>query len=199
MTTLEEVFLKVNEDVEKKEKEGEDGKELGSDEFFDQEGRDHRGSSINRNEKPEKLIEEEPVFSDGSLRATELESSSENLVGNGSLCQSIKALLSKRFNLYKRDKCGLVCELVVPVILVLIGLIVVQLNPLNNPVAFTLDTSAYPGPQRLLYNTNPVDLSTSFYSPEEVLLNLPDYDSYWQLTSTDNVDSYTEFYKEVTD
>lgn len=139
------------------------------------------------------------MFSDGSLRATELESSSENLVGNGSLCQSIKALLSKRFNLYKRDKCGLVCELVVPVILVLVGLIVVQLNPLNNPVAFTLDTSAYPGPQRLLYNTNPVDLSTSFYSPEEVLLNLPDYDSYWQLTSTDNVDSYTEFYKEVTD
>jgi len=53
MTTLEEVFLKVNEDVEKKEKEGEEGKELGSDEFFDQEGRDHRGSSINRQEKPE--------------------------------------------------------------------------------------------------------------------------------------------------
>ena len=48
--------------------------------------------------------------------------SSQNLVGNGSLCESIKALIVKRFNIYKRDKCGLVCEIIVPVILVLMGL-----------------------------------------------------------------------------
>ena len=34
MTTLEEVFIKVNEEVEKKAKEQDEGKELGSDEFF---------------------------------------------------------------------------------------------------------------------------------------------------------------------
>ena len=48
--------------------------------------------------------------------------SSENLVGKGTLWESIKALLIKRFHIYKRDKCGLVCELLVPVILVLFGL-----------------------------------------------------------------------------
>ena len=48
--------------------------------------------------------------------------SSENLVGSGTLWGSIKALLVKRFNIYKRDKCGLICELVVPIILVIFGL-----------------------------------------------------------------------------
>ena len=50
MTTLEEVFMKVNEDDEKKDggNKNEEGKELGSDKFFAQENRDHRGSSINR-------------------------------------------------------------------------------------------------------------------------------------------------------
>ena len=96
MTTLEEVFLKVNEDVEKSEKSKEEGKELGSDEFFAQENRDHRGSSINRNDDHRERIEEEKQesqFGDGSLRNTEAsEGSSENLVGNGTLCQSIIAL-----------------------------------------------------------------------------------------------------------
>ena len=44
MTTLEEVFLKVNEDDHAKT----DGVKLGSDSFFAQEPKDHRGSSINR-------------------------------------------------------------------------------------------------------------------------------------------------------
>ena len=44
MTTLEEVFLKVNEDDHAKE----DGVKLGSDSFFAQDPKDHRGSSINR-------------------------------------------------------------------------------------------------------------------------------------------------------
>ena len=52
MTTLEEVFLKVNADVEKEENEKGESKELGSDEFFGQEASGHRGSSINRKENP---------------------------------------------------------------------------------------------------------------------------------------------------
>lgn len=50
MTTLEEVFIKVNEEVEGKDGKP-DVKEIGSDSFFAQENRDHRGSSINRREK----------------------------------------------------------------------------------------------------------------------------------------------------
>lgn len=78
--------------------------------------------------------------------------SSENLVGSGSIGESLKALLTKRFNIYKRDKCGLVCEVLVPVILVLFGMGLLQIGWLKDSAAFTLDTSAYPGPQRLLFN-----------------------------------------------
>ena len=72
--------------------------------------------------------------------------SSENLVGAGSLWSSVKALLIKRFNIYKRDKCGLVCEIVVPIILVIFGLSLLQVSWLKNPPTFLLTTDAYPGP-----------------------------------------------------
>ena len=62
MTTLEEVFMKVNEDDDEDKKE-EEGKELGSDEFFAQENREHRGSSINREERARDQIEEEKAES----------------------------------------------------------------------------------------------------------------------------------------
>ena len=34
----------------------------------------------------------------------------------------MKALLGLRFNIYKRDKCALVCEILVPIMLALLGL-----------------------------------------------------------------------------
>jgi len=91
--------------------------------------------------------------------------SSENLVGNGSLCESIKALLVKRFNIYKRDKCGLVCEVLVPVILVVLGLSALQVAWLTDSPAFTLDTSAYPGPQRVLFNDAVISTATDQFTP----------------------------------
>ena len=137
MTTLEEVFIKVNEEVEGKDGKP-DVKEIGSDSFFAQENRDHRGSSINRREKQARdQIEEEKKdneFGEESLTASKMsnQDSSENLVGKGSLCASITALLVKRFNLYKRDRCGLCCELIAPVILVLLGLALLQIDWLKD-------------------------------------------------------------------
>ena len=45
----------------------------------------------------------------------------ENLVGNGSVLENMTALLTKRFHIYKRDKAGLLCEVFVPLALVLLG------------------------------------------------------------------------------
>ena len=82
--------------------------------------------------------------------------SAENLVGKGTLCGSVGALLAKRFHIYKRDKCGLVCELIVPVILVLMGLGLLQIAWLKDSPAFSLTTDAFPSKQRTLFNTNNV-------------------------------------------
>ena len=137
MTTLEEVFIKVNEEVEGKDGKPEE-KEVGSDSFFAQENRDHRGSSINRRERAGNQIEEEKKsdeFNEESLHGSKISSnqdSSENLVGKGTLWASITALLTKRFHLYKRDRCGLRCELIVPIVLVLLGLVLVNIDFLKN-------------------------------------------------------------------
>lgn len=76
------------------------------------------------------------------------ESPTENLVGNGSVCSSIKALLSKRFYIYKRDCTGLICELIVPIILVFIGLQLLQITYLKNSPSLDLNSvnDVFPGP-----------------------------------------------------
>ena len=56
-------------------------------------------------------------------RAKSETAAEENLVAQGSVMNNIKALLIKRMHIYKRDKIGLVCEIIVPVLLVILGLI----------------------------------------------------------------------------
>lgn len=81
------------------------------------------GSLLRNTDNGSKRDDEFDAESAADNRASEANTpTSQNLVGNGNLCESIKALIVKRFNIYKRDKCGLVCEIIVPVILVLLGL-----------------------------------------------------------------------------
>ena len=54
----------------------------------------------------------------------------------------------------------------------------------------------------MLYNDSPViSPSSDNYLPGDILKNLPDYDSYWQLTSQTNevAPKYTDYYTSVTD
>ena len=137
MTTLEEVFLKVN---------AEERNELGKIEEEKQETREGTNQRLMKNSNTG------IGMITSSFEQQEEKDSSENLVGNGTLWGSIKALITKRFHIYKRDRCGLCCELIVPVILVLFGLSLLQIPFLKDSAAFNLDTSAYPSPQRLLFN-----------------------------------------------
>jgi ATP-binding cassette subfamily A (ABC1) protein 3 len=123
MTTLEEVFLKVNSEVEAKDE-------------------NHVGAS-------EKMITGERE-QDPKLQTLGIYS--ENLVGRGTFGSSVKALLTKRFNIYKRDKCGLICEIIIPILLALIGLSILKVPIVTDSPAYYLDTSAFPGPQRVLFN-----------------------------------------------
>ena len=108
------------------------------------------------------------------------------------------ALLIKRFNIYKRDKCGLVCELVVPVILVIFGLGLLQISWLENPPAFQLTTDAYPGPQRILVNRQNSytgDPAITQYEPTALIEALPSYPDYWTVSYNDDDNiTYEEFY-----
>ena len=196
MTTLEEVFIKANGEDKPEENEPVKEKDVDDVDMADAQdkllegdaNREHRGSSINREDQPmsgqlltqsKKSSKRDDEFDGGSVdtpSTAQNEMSSQNLVGNGSLCESIKALIVKRFNIYKRDKCGLVCEIIVPVILVLMGLGLLQIPWITDSDSFYLTTDAYPGPQNIVMNEENYVSSVQEYTPEQLAKALPDYD-----------------------
>lgn len=74
------------------------------------------------------------------------------LVNPSSVKENVSALLKKRLNLYKRDRVGLVCEVIVPFLMVLIGCCMTKINFIKTSVTRVLTPSAYPLPQQILMN-----------------------------------------------
>ena len=68
----------------------------------------------------------------------------ENLVTESSIMDNIIAVITKRMHIYKRDKVGLVCEIIVPVILVILGLSLTKLSFLNDSPVKQVVPSAFP-------------------------------------------------------
>ena len=46
----------------------------------------------------------------------------ENLVRGSGMCTTLGANTTKRFIMYRRDWCGIICEVIVPILMVVIGL-----------------------------------------------------------------------------
>jgi len=93
MTSLEEVFLKSNELLHGEKAQGENGDLAKTNGVADH---------VEENEVPHDTM---------------------NLVGKGTLCQGIGALIIKRLQIYKRDTSSYICELFVPLLLVTVGVI----------------------------------------------------------------------------
>jgi len=53
------------------------------------------------------------------------------------------ALMKKRFLYFKRDHLSLVCEIVIPIILILIGLSMTKIKFLKDPHDFNFDRTTY--------------------------------------------------------
>ena len=50
------------------------------------------------------------------------EDDDEHLVRGSSMCITLAATSTKRFIMYRRDWCGIICEVIVPIVMVIIGL-----------------------------------------------------------------------------
>ena len=74
------------------------------------------------------------------------QSTPERLIGNATTRQSIEALLLKRFQLYKRDKTAIMCEVVVPVLLVFIGCLLNSINYSQKSYTIDVTPDLYPSP-----------------------------------------------------
>ena len=125
------------------------------------------------------------------------EDSPERLVGNSSTTETVKALLIKRYHLYKRDRTGLCCEVAVPFICVIIGCLINQIDFSQKSNDVMVTPSLYPTPQRITFNTDAV--VTSDVDPSILYANLPGSSSGdWEVTyEPSNALSPIPFYEKV--
>ena len=56
-----------------------------------------------------------------NVKNTEVEDG-EHLVRGSGMCATLGANATKRFIMYRRDWCGIICEVIVPIVMVVIGL-----------------------------------------------------------------------------
>lgn len=120
------------------------------------------------------------VGSDGDLESKN-EDSPERLVGNSSTTETVKALLIKRYHLYKRDRTGLCCEVAVPFICVIIGCLFNQIDFSQQSIDVMVTPSLFPTPQRITFNSEAV--VTSDVDPSTLYANLPGQSSGdWEVT-----------------
>lgn len=124
------------------------------------------------------------------------ESEPVRLVGNSTLGANVYALLVKRLNIYKRDRTGLCCEIVVPFFLVLLGclLSLIDLTPTTTPIH--LVASAYESPQQLLFNSAAVVDSSSTITPKTLATCLPSDSTEFAVTYSDSA-TFSSFYNDV--
>lgn len=74
--------------------------------------------------------------------------------------------MKKRFDIYKRDKVGIICEVIVPFLLVFFGccLSFINRNPPVDPVK--ISPLAYPDPQYMLMNN--ATIVEKYYETDDI-------------------------------
>ena len=102
---------------------------------------------------------------DSEKLVSEMSTTPARLVGNNTVGENIIALLTKRMQIYKRDKTGLICEVCLPWIVVLLGCLITLLVFNKPQSSFALVPSVYPNPQRIMLNQNNVVTSTDIVTP----------------------------------
>ena len=201
MTNLEDVFLKINQEF---------APDLFGDlkKFDDSRNSDHQGK-INFNESYPKAIgntiSEKLDDSQGSNMSAEyeIEDNGENLIRGSSCVRSCTASSAKRYIIYKRDWCGLLCQIVIPITLVLFGLWLTSgPSKLTQSPPRHLSTGWYPSKQRILMNENVVypqnttiEGAVDVTGPE-LFAMLPNGTDAFEVEYIDAA-NYTDFYNQV--
>lgn len=107
------------------------------------------------------------------------QSAPERLIGNATLQSSIRALLVKRYHLYKRDKTAICCEVIVPFICVVIGCMLNGIDFTQKSYTIVVEPDLYPTPQRILYNSDLViNTDPAMTTPDVFYYNLPQQSSW---------------------
>ena len=126
------------------------------------------------------------------------ETGGENLIRGSSCVRSCTASSAKRFIMYKRDWCGILCQIVIPLTLVLFGLWLASMpSALQASPPRNLSTGWYEGPQRVKMNNIPVEMvgDGGDVTGEELASLFPNSTDF-SFSYADGL-NYTEFYNAV--
>ena len=123
----------------------------------------------------------------------------DNLIRGSSCVRSCTASTAKRIIIYKRDWCGLLCQIVIPLTLVLFGLWLTSgPSKLVQSPPRELSTGWYPYKQRILINEQPYIMAGDGgdVMGSELAAMLPNATEAFDVNFMPNI-SYVDFYNSV--
>ena len=113
---------------------------------------------------------------------------------DNSFCSNLIAILIKRFNNYKRNKKVIFNEVFLPAIAIVVGVYIANLQFMVRSPRETLSPSMYPLPQKILFNSEPIDKENSNVSPMTMIENLPDFEASFLPYETDDALGNSKFF-----
>ena len=129
----------------------------------------------------------------------EMEDDGVNLIRGSSTIRSCTASAAKRIIIYKRDWCGLLCQVIIPIVLVLFGLwLQAKPSKLTQSPPRAISTEYYPYKQRMIMNEMPVNQTgVNDATGLEIAQAFPNYTDAFEVTKFTKNMSYMDFYDEV--
>ena len=127
----------------------------------------------------------------------------QNLIRGSSCTRSCTASSAKRFTIYKRDWCGLLCQVVIPLVLVLFGLWLSSgPTKLSQSPPRHMSTGWYPSKQRILLNDKPYNMTGDGgdIKGSDLIDLLPNAtEDFWDVTLVKENLTYNDFFYKVYD
>ena len=163
MSNLEDVFLKINKEYAPELFS--DLKQLDSSTLSREGGvKDNFALSIGHSSQNSDQIRDSQLQNDYGGPKTQDEQEDdedmENMIRDSSCSRSCKASTTKRALIYRRDWCGLLCQIVIPLVMVVFGLLMTtRASSLIQSPPRPLSTGFYPYKQRILMNEHPANMT----------------------------------------
>ena len=121
----------------------------------------------------------------------------ENSKTDQSFCSNLQAVLSKRVNLYKRNRRAFIIETFLPPLLILLGTLLSKIRTDMRSPSKVLSPDFFPLKQKILLNRTPVDLANSDVDTELFAQYLPMANEAFEVTYDSKKryrgDSYEQF------
>ena len=210
MTTLEEVFLKINQELapEVFEKNSDFSSNQSSSDDGEKDTRQY-ANSIGHSTYRKTIRKSSDLGSENGVgmrrshlpnNDEDLDDQANNLVRGSNCCTTMEANTSKRFTLYGRDCAGFFCQILIPAVLVTLGLFFTSMpSQLAQSPPRPLSTGWYPT-QRVIINESPIVPGTNTdadITGQQFMAMMPNATTAFEPEYRSEQSTYIDYYTEV--